>query len=135
MHDNIMQNPLLIFEKPVRRGALLDLTFINKGGLIGELKVEGTIDFSDNGMAEFRILRGESQTKSKITTQDFRRADYFLFRDLSERIPWDKALSQWGTQESWLIFNNPLFQAQKQTTQQVQMSKMLLAKFKHKKKA
>lgn len=32
---------------PIRRDALLDLTFINKGGLIGDIKVEGTTDFSD----------------------------------------------------------------------------------------
>lgn len=60
-----MQIPLLVIEKSVRRGTLLDLTFINKGGFIGELKGEGTIDFSDNEMAEFRILRGQSQAKKK----------------------------------------------------------------------
>lgn len=61
---------------PIRRDALLDLTFINKGGLIGDIKVEGTTDFSDNEMAEFRILRGESQARSKVTALDFRRAEF-----------------------------------------------------------
>lgn len=74
-----MQIQLLVIEKPIRRGALLSLPFINKDGLIGELKVEGTTDFSDNEMTEFRILREETQAKSKITTLDFRRADFFPF--------------------------------------------------------
>lgn len=72
-----MQIPLFVIGEPVRRGALLDLTFINKGGLIGDLKAEGTIECSDNEMSELRILRGESQAKSKIITLDFRRADFF----------------------------------------------------------
>jgi len=48
----------------------------------------------------------------KLTTLDFRRTDFGLFRDLLDRIPWDKALEGRGTQESWLILKNHLLQAQ-----------------------
>lgn len=132
-----MQIPLLVIEKSIRRGTLLDLTFINKGGFIGELKGEGTIDFSDNEMADFRILRGQSQAKKKARSQPYSSGQqiFFLFRYLPERIPWDMALSWRGGQESWLLFNNPLLQAQKQFTQEVWMNKELLAKPEHEKKA
>jgi len=45
---------------------------------------------------------------SKLTTLDFRRADFGLFRDLLSRVPCDKALEGRGTQDSWLIFKDHL---------------------------
>jgi len=49
---------------------------------------------------------------SKLTTLDFRRADFGLFRDLIRRVPWDKALKGTGAHESWLIFKDHLLQAE-----------------------
>ena len=34
------------------------------------------------------------RTKSKITTLDFRKADFGLFRDLLGGVPWDKAMER-----------------------------------------
>lgn len=36
------------------------------------------------------------RAKSKITTPDFRTADFGLFRDLLGRIPWDNAMEREG---------------------------------------
>ncbi|KFQ04942.1 hypothetical protein N329_07333, partial [Haliaeetus albicilla] len=83
---------------------------------------------------------------SKLTTLDFRRADFGLFRDLLGRVPWDKALEGRGAQESWLIFKDHLLQAQerciptkrksgKNARKPVWMNKLLLDNLKHKKEA
>jgi len=64
-------------------------------------------------MVEFKILRAVRRACSKLTTLDFSRAEFGLFRDLLGRVPWDKALEGRGAQESCLIFNDHLLQAQK----------------------
>jgi len=43
-------------------------------------------------MVEFRTLRAGRRVKSRLTTLDFRRADFGLFKYLLRRVPWDKAL-------------------------------------------
>ncbi|GAB0184915.1 triadin [Grus japonensis] len=93
---------------------MLDLILTNKEGLVGDIKLKGSLGCSDHEMVEFRILRAARRAHSKLTTLDFRRADFGLFRDLLGRIPWDKALEGRGAQDSWLIFKYHLLQAQEQ---------------------
>ncbi|GAB0204485.1 hypothetical protein GRJ2_002914100 [Grus japonensis] len=107
--DNFL---LQVIEEPTRRGAMLDLILTNKEGLVGDVKLKGSLGCSDHEMVEFRILRAVRRVHSKLTILDFRRADFGLFRDLLGRIPWDKALEGRGAQESWLIFKGHLLQAQ-----------------------
>ncbi|GAB0209947.1 hypothetical protein GRJ2_003460400 [Grus japonensis] len=76
-----------VVEEAMRRGVLLDLVLTNKEGLVGDVKVGGSLGCSDHEMVEFRILRGRSRTIIKITTLDFRRAGFGLFKDLLGRIP------------------------------------------------
>lgn len=57
-----------------------------QGGLIGTVKTEA------HKVMEFRILRGARRTQSKIIVLDFRRADFGLFKDHLDRVPWDHAL-------------------------------------------
>ncbi|KFV07940.1 hypothetical protein N340_12902, partial [Tauraco erythrolophus] len=81
-----------------------------------------------------------------VTTLDFRRADFGLFRDLLARVQWDEALEGRGGQESWIIFKDHLLQAQERciptkrksgrnTRRPAWMSKELLDQLGHKKKA
>ncbi|GAB0176444.1 hypothetical protein GRJ2_000109600 [Grus japonensis] len=107
--DNFL---LQVIEEPTRRGAMLDLILTNKEGLVGDVKLKGSLGCSDHKMVEFRILRAVRRARSKLTTLDLRRADFGLFRDLLGRIPWDKALEGRGAQDSWLIFKGHLLQAQ-----------------------
>ncbi|GAB0202598.1 mitochondrial enolase superfamily member 1 [Grus japonensis] len=143
VHDNFL---LQVIEEPTRRGAMLDLILTNKEGLIGDVKLKGSLGCSDHEMVEFRILRAARRACSKLTTLDFRRADFGLFRDLLGRVPWDKALEGRGAQDSWLIFKAHLLQAQEQciptkrkssktTKRPPWMNKDLLGKVKHKKEA
>ena len=91
---------------------MLDLVLTNKEGLVWNVKLQGSLGCIDHEMVKFRILRAVRRVHSKLTTLDFTRADFGLFRDLLGRIPWDKALEGIGTQESWLIFKDHLLQAQ-----------------------
>jgi len=74
----------------MRRGAMLDPALTNKEGLVGNEKLQGSLGCSDHEMVEFKILREARRAHSKITTLDFRKADFSLFRDLVHRgiKPW-----------------------------------------------
>ncbi|GAB0205898.1 mitochondrial enolase superfamily member 1 [Grus japonensis] len=141
--DNFL---LQVIEESTRRGAMLDLILTNKEGLVGDVKLKGSLGCSDHEMVEFRILRAARRAHSKLNTLDFRRADFGLFRDLLGRIPWDKALEGRGAQDSWLIFKGQLLQAQERciptkrksgenTKRPPWMNKELLGKVKQKKEA
>ncbi|GAB0207625.1 hypothetical protein GRJ2_003228200 [Grus japonensis] len=125
---------------------MLDLVLTNKEGLVGDVKLKGSLGCSDHEMVEFKILRAARRARSKLTTLDFRRAGFGLSRDLLGRIPWDKALEGRGDQDSWLIFKGHLLQAQerciptkrkssKNTKRPPWMNKEVLGKVKHKKEA
>lgn len=62
---------------------------------------------------EFRIWRLGIKTKHRITSFDFRREDFGLFRDLLRRMPWETALEKKGVQKSWSVFKDHLCQAKK----------------------
>ncbi|GAB0176447.1 mitochondrial enolase superfamily member 1 [Grus japonensis] len=141
--DNFL---LQVIEEPTRRGAMLDLILTNKEGLVGDVKLKGSLGYSDHELVEFRIPRAARRARSKLTTLDLRRADFGLFRDLLGRIPWDKALEGRGAQDSWLIFKGHLLQAQerciptkrkssKNTKRPPWMNEELLGKVKQKKEA
>jgi len=141
--DNFL---LHVREEPTRRGAVLDLVLTNKEGLVGDVKLKGSLGCSDCEMVEFKILRAVRRAHSKLTALDFRRADFGLCRDLLGGVPWDKALEGRGAQESWLILKDHLLQAQErciptkrksgQTTRRpAWMNEELLDKLKHKKEA
>ncbi|GAB0199646.1 hypothetical protein GRJ2_002430000 [Grus japonensis] len=141
--DNFL---LQVTEEPTRRGAVLDLILTNKEGLVRDVKLKDSLGCSDHEMVEFRILRAARRAHSKLTTLDFSRANFGLFRDLLGRLPWDKILEGRGAQESWLIFKGHLLQAQerciptkrkssKSTKRPLWMNKELLGKVKQKKEA
>ncbi|GAB0180593.1 hypothetical protein GRJ2_000524600 [Grus japonensis] len=130
----------------MRRGAMLDLVLTNKEGLVGNVKLNGSLGCSDHEMVELKVLRAVRRAHSKLTTLDFRRADFGLSRDLLGRVPWDKAPEGRGAQDSWLIFKNHLLQAQercsptkrksgKNARSLAWMNKELLNKLKQKKEA
>ncbi|PKU39926.1 zinc finger swim domain-containing protein 6- hypothetical protein [Limosa lapponica baueri] len=57
---------LWVVEDPMRRGVLLDLGLTNKEGLIGDVKVGGSLGCSDHEVVEFRILHRRSRAKVEL---------------------------------------------------------------------
>jgi len=78
---------------------MLDPVLASKEGLVGNVKLKGSLSCSDHEMVEFKILRAASRAHSKLTALDFKRADFGLFRDLLSRVPQDRALDGRGAQE------------------------------------
>ena len=91
--DNFL---LQVIEEPTRRGAMLDLVLTNKEGLVGSVKLKGSLGCSDHEMLEFKILRAVRRAHSKLATLVFRSADFGLFWNLLGRVAWDKALEGRG---------------------------------------
>ncbi|TRZ10047.1 hypothetical protein HGM15179_017058 [Zosterops borbonicus] len=88
--DNFL---LQVIEEPTRRDAMLDLVLANKKGLVGNVKLKGSLGCSDHEMVEFENLRAVARrVHNKLTALDFRRADFGLFGDMLDRVSWDKAL-------------------------------------------
>ena len=56
----------------------------------------GSLGCIDHEMVELRILRGGNKANGRITTPNFRRADFGLCRDLLGRIPWETVLESRG---------------------------------------
>jgi len=71
----------------MRRGALLDLVLTNKEGLVEDVQDGGSLGCSDHEMVKFRFLRGGSRAISRMTTLDFRRVIFGLFKELLGGIP------------------------------------------------
>jgi len=91
--DNFL---LIVTEESTRRGVMLDLVLTKKKGLVGNVKLKGRLGCSDHERVESKILRATTRVHSKLTTLEFRREDFGLFRDLLGRVPWDKALERRG---------------------------------------
>ncbi|GAB0176630.1 nucleoside diphosphate kinase 6 [Grus japonensis] len=51
---------------------MLDLVLTNKEGLVGDVKLKGSLGCSDHEMVEFKILRAARRVHSKLTTLAFR---------------------------------------------------------------
>ncbi|GAB0207732.1 hypothetical protein GRJ2_003238900 [Grus japonensis] len=79
---------------------------------VEDVRVGGSLGCRDHEMVESRILHGRSRAVSRITTPDFRRANFGLFKDLLGRIPWVRALEGKGVQESWSVFKHHFLRAQ-----------------------
>ncbi|KAK4818760.1 hypothetical protein QYF61_018932 [Mycteria americana] len=97
-----------------REGALLDLLFVNREGLAGDVTVGGRLQHSDHEMVEFSILGEVRSGVSRTATLDFWRADFGLFRRLVDRVPWEAVLKGKVVQESWTFFKKEVLKAQEQ---------------------
>ncbi|PKU41354.1 pecanex-like protein hypothetical protein [Limosa lapponica baueri] len=90
--------PYILTCGKMRRGAILEPVLTSKDGLVDNVKPKGSLGCSDHEMVE--LLRAVRRAHSKLTTLDFRRADFDLFRGLLSRVLWDKALEGKGPKKA-----------------------------------
>lgn len=93
-----------LVREPTRGGNILDSLFVNREGLVGDVKVAGYLGQSDHKMLDFSILVEPRRGVSRTATLDFRRVDFNLFRTMVERVPWEVVLQSVGAQEGWEYF-------------------------------
>lgn len=67
-------------EEPTRRGVLLHFVFSNGDRHVRDVKVRGSLRFSNHEIVEFKILCGRNKAKSRIAPLDFQKANFDLFR-------------------------------------------------------
>lgn len=65
---------------------------------MGNVKFKGNLGCSDHETVQFKILRAARRVHSKLSTVIFSRTDFSLFRNMLDRIPWNKALEKRGAQ-------------------------------------
>ena len=58
------------------------------------------MDCSNQGRLEFRSVRGGNKANSRITTLDFKRTTFGLFKDLLGRIQWEVVMENRGFRRS-----------------------------------
>lgn len=78
------------------------------------MNIKDIFGCSDHEMVEFKILRAAKRAYSKLTSLDFKRKDFGLFKGLLGRGLWYKTLEGRWAQECWLIFKDRCPQAQVQ---------------------
>jgi len=71
-----------LVREPTRGSNILDLLFVNREGLVGDVKVGGHLGQSDHEMLDFSILVEPWRGVSRIAPLDFWRADFNLFRTM-----------------------------------------------------
>ena len=81
-----------LVREPTRDGALLDLLFTNREGLVGDVKVGDRLEQSDHETVEFSILGDVRRVTSKTAILNFQRADFDLFMMLVAQVPWESLL-------------------------------------------
>jgi len=69
----------------------------NANEMIGDIWMRGCLGCSDHAMVEFMLLRDMRQSKSKIGTQNFRKAN---FRELVDKAPSETVLMGKGAERS-----------------------------------
>ena len=85
-----------LVKEPTRGNKILDLLFVNREGLVGDVKVGGCLGHSDHEMLDFSILVEPWRGVSRTATLDFLRADFNFFRTMVERVPWEAVLESVG---------------------------------------
>lgn len=101
-----------VMEEPLRRSAVILFALTKKEGLVGDVKLKGSLSCSGQELGEFKILGAGRGLHSKLSVLDFRRTESGLFNELLSRLPWNEALEEQGAQRSWLILKVCLLQAQ-----------------------
>ena len=105
-----------LVREPTRGSNILDLLFVNRGGLVGDVKVGGRLGQRDHKMLDFSILVEPRRGVSRTATLDFRRADFNLYRTMVERVPWEVVLESVGAQEGWEDLKEVFLKVQELTT-------------------
>jgi len=95
-----------------RNEMLLDLVLSNVEESIKEVKTGGSLGCSGHALIEFVILRNMGHVRSGTRTLNCRRANFRLFKELLDEIPWEIVLWDTGTEQNWQLFKDTFLKAQ-----------------------
>jgi len=99
-------------DTPTQRDAILDLMLTSESDLIAGVKTRGSLGCSDHELVEFTVLRDIGKAKSIVRTQNFRKANFQLFKELVSRTLWEMVHRDRGEEQSCQIFKDAFHRAQ-----------------------
>ena len=77
-----------------------------------EVKMGSSLCCSDHALVEFVFLKNAGLAEPRARTLCFRRAKFWLLKELLSGIPWETVLKGMGTEQSWQLFKDTLLRAQ-----------------------
>lgn len=89
----------------IRKGALLDLIFVNRESLMDEMVISAHHGNGDHEVVKFKILGDRRKTVTKTSTLNIRRTDFRLLRELVVNIPWETAFEGTGLSTAYSKYN------------------------------
>ena len=85
--QDVVDNFLVqVLREPRSKGALLDLLFVKREGLLGEEMFGGCLGHMGHEVVEFQIIVSRRKTASKTLTLDMGRADLGLLKELVSKV-------------------------------------------------
>lgn len=107
--DNFLSQ---VLSETTRKDALLDVVFVNREGLMGDVLLDGFPGHSGHEMVEFKIFSVIRRKDSRAAT--VRRANFKVFGKLFNRVPCESGSEGLGCHRCWSVFKNYLLQAREQ---------------------
>lgn len=78
---------LQVLREATRKGALLDLLFVNRDNIMCEVMIGGCLGHSNHEMVEFKIFGDMRKIVIRATSLDFGRADFKLLKEAFSKVP------------------------------------------------
>jgi len=91
---------------------LLDLVLTNADEGIREVKIGGSMGCSDHALVDLVIWKNAGLAKIRVRTLSFRRANFWLLKELLSGMPWETVLKGTGTEQSCQLFKDTLLRVQ-----------------------
>ena len=104
-----------VLDRPSRGEALLHLVLARVKESIREVKTAGSLNCNDHAVVEFVIWRNAGLAKSRIRALSFRRANFWLIKELLGGISWESILEGMGTEQSWPLCQDTFLRAQERS--------------------
>ena len=101
-----------VLRELTRKGALLDLLFEHRDGLVGEAMTGGCLGHSDQKTVEFKIFGDMGKTGRRATPLDSGRADFRLLEELVSKVPWESAFEGTLVHKCWSLFKSHFLRVQ-----------------------
>ena len=104
------------------KGGVLDLLFVNREGLLGEVVIGGWLGHSDQEVVKLQIIGDRRKIASKTSTLDMGKADFRLLKELVCKVPWETAFERIGVYECCSLFKNNFLRAEEHAVPKCQKS-------------
>jgi len=101
--EHIENNLSLVIDSLTRGDAVLDLMVTNASEVISDIKIGGSMGYSDHAVVEFTVLRDMGKARSIVKILSFR-TNFQVFRELVSRTPLEMVLRDKGAEQSWQVF-------------------------------